>query len=381
MASDDGAVNGLTMADRVQKIRSRLSALFAGNSSSSSCSIENSHKPPHQSPGEMRMFAPGSGGSLRDERNNPSGRRSISSTGSVIDRNASPNGNIPPFSPPNTESSGNTTSSGFLQRVENQIHRGVLLVNWVQHSVKAHPPPKRKSAWNTIIRRMLCIGPRVKARSTRRKLIDCAVSGILLASVLTTYLVLAVTSSGKKFEFHVILIIVLMACTIYFCHSLIRLLMMAKRRPVRQHQIHHGQPIRDPGIVEDFTITGRPIPVIFASDLEMGLQTEFGGNENKPGQISVPPPAYGFWRGSVKMDPNRLYWQRIDPRKPNHRHSQSLDGLRPPTTSRPPSYISDDREQYIANPQPQLPPHAQVQPQPSGAQNTDSTQHPNNTPP
>ncbi|DAA79847.1 TPA_exp: alpha-1,2-Mannosidase [Trichophyton benhamiae CBS 112371] len=234
MATEDNAVSGLTMADRVQKIRSRLSALFAGGSPPGSCGVENSYKPSRLSAAEIRMYDPGSGGSVRD-------------------------------------------------------------------------------------------------------------------------LVLAVTSSGKKFEFHIILIIALMACTVYFCHSLIRLLMTAKRRQVRRRRVHYNQPTRDPDMVESFTHIDRPIPVIFATDLEMGLGTEAEEGENKPGQISIPPPAYGLWRGSVKMDPSRLYWQRIDPQKPNRCHSQSMGEPRPPSTNRPPSYISDEGQpSTVVNLQPQL---------------------------
>lgn len=90
-----------------------------------------------------------------------------------------------------------------------------------------------------------------------------------------------------------------MACTVYFCHSLIRLLMTAKRRQVRRRQVHYDQLTRGPDMVESFTHIDRPIPVIFATDLEMGLGTEAVEGENKPGQISIPPPAYGLWRGSV----------------------------------------------------------------------------------
>ncbi|EZF33045.1 hypothetical protein H109_01615 [Trichophyton interdigitale MR816] len=350
MATEDNTINGLTMADRVQKIRSRLSALFAG-ASPGSCGMENSHKPSRPSPPEIRMYAPGSDGSVRGERNISSGRRSISSTGSVIDSNASPNDSILPFSPPCTESGGHITSLQTQQRVEDHIHIGGVLLNWIRRSVEARSQqPKHKPSRNTLAGRLLCIRPRAKARSTRRKLIDCAVSGILLASVLTTYLVLAVTSSGKKFEFHIILIIALMACTVYFCHSLIRLLMTAKRRQVRRRRVHYDQPTRDPDMVESFTHIDRPIPVIFATDLEMGLGTGAEENENKPGQVSIPPPAYGLWRGSVKMDPSRLYWQRIDPQKPNRCHSQSMG------EPRPPSYISDEGVQssIIVNLQPQL---------------------------
>ncbi|KAM5453175.1 hypothetical protein MaudCBS49596_002952 [Microsporum audouinii] len=340
MASETGIFDVPTMAERVQKIRSRLSALFSGASSVGSCSIDNPQKLQYP-PAGTRIFAPRPGGNIHGERNIPPGRRSISSTGSVIDRTASPNNNIPPF--PYSETVDRISHPGPQQRGGGQVNKGVFYINWIRRT-------KHKSNQRTIMGRILCLGPRTNARSTKRKLIDCGISGILLASVLTTYLVLAVTSSGKKFEFHVILIIAMMACTIFFCHSLIRLLMTAKRRPVRRNQLPCNQPIRAPCMVERLSQIDRPIPVFFASDLEMGLGTGADHDESRPGPVSIPPPAYGFWSGSVKMDPNRLYWQSVNPHDLIHQHSQSMNEVHPSTANRPPSYISEHEVQCVVNP-------------------------------
>ncbi|EEQ33243.1 conserved hypothetical protein [Microsporum canis CBS 113480] len=294
MASETGIIDVPTMAERVQKIRSRLSALFSGASSVGSCSIDNPQKLQFP-PAGARIFAPRPGGNVHGERNIPPGRRSISSTGSVIDRTASPNNNIPPF--PYSETVDRISHPGPQQRGGGQVNKGVFYINWI--------------------------------RRTKHNNLD---------------LVLAVTSSGKKFEFHVILIIAMMACTIFFCHSLIRLLMTAKRRPVRRNQ-----PIRAPCMVERLSQIDRPIPVFFASDLEMGLGTGADHDESKPGPVSIPPPAYGFWSGSVKMDPNRLYWQSVNPHDLIHQHSQSMNEVHPSTANRPPSYISEHEVQYVVN--------------------------------
>ncbi|KAK2879546.1 hypothetical protein FQN49_000766 [Arthroderma sp. PD_2] len=358
MASENG-VDMPTMADRVQQLRARLSLLCSGASPSSLRNLNQPSRLQFPQVG-IRIFAPRPGGSVRAERDIPPGRRSISSTGSVIDNNASPIDNIPPFPPSNSQSVNTMPVPETEQSRESQCNRGNAYIRWIQGSYGAWTRPKQVPNETSTMRKLLCLGPRKRARSTRRKLIDCAISGILLASVLTTYLVLAATSSGKKFEFHIILILAMMACTIFFCHSLIRLLMTAKRRPIRRAQRTHV-----PNMVERYTQIDRPIPIVVASDVEMGIGTEVEDDENKPKSITMPPPAYGLWRGSVKMDPNLLYWQRVDQHKLAHGHPQSVNEVRPSTANRPPSYISDDGIQSVVDSRPQQTPHTHHQQQPN----------------
>ncbi|KIN05727.1 hypothetical protein OIDMADRAFT_16961 [Oidiodendron maius Zn] len=85
----------------------------------------------------------------------------------------------------------------------------------------------------------------------------------------------------------------------------------------------------------------------------MGVQSE---------ATKHPPPAYGLWRESVRVDPNRIFWQRNETAQ--ERPDSRTD--RHQTTNRPPSYISEDGVHYVLEAQPRsiapaedvlLPPH------------------------
>lgn len=72
-----------------------------------------------------------------------------------------------------------------------------------------------------------------------------------------------------------------------------------------------------------------------------------------------PPPAYGLWRESVRVDPNRIFWARNEEETPDvpeipSQHSRGNgdstgpNGLeRTITANRPPSYISEDGVEYV----------------------------------
>jgi hypothetical protein len=61
--------------------------------------------------------------------------------------------------------------------------------------------------------------------------------------------------------------------------------------------------------------------------------------------IAPPPPAYGLWRESVRVDPDRLFWARnaAAPRRESYEQIPE-DGEAP---RRPPSYMSDDGVEYV----------------------------------
>jgi len=75
-----------------------------------------------------------------------------------------------------------------------------------------------------------------------------------------------------------------------------------------------------------------------------------------------PPPAYGLWRETVRVDPNRIYWARNTesvpdlPSVPNQHHQDTNPSSgqewvneleRTTTTNRPPSYMSEDGVDYV----------------------------------
>lgn len=131
----------------------------------------------------------------------------------------------------------------------------------------------------------------------------------------------------------------------------------------------------------------RPIQVHLARDEELGNQDhdseddreDEAENEKK---VVMPPPAYGLWRSSVRVDPNLLHWQRVgdargaSPAPPPHRFSTTVPNSRSGSVSgpaeavpepavqgpRPPSYVSEDGVSYIveAAPRSTAPSHSGV---------------------
>jgi hypothetical protein len=132
----------------------------------------------------------------------------------------------------------------------------------------------------------------------------------------------------------------------------------------------------------------RPIRVHLARDEELGLADDAADADEveQPEEktaVKVPPPAYGLWRSSVRVDPNLLHWQRADAVEPpsatTHKHTSRISILplpRPLSAAinsapagpssrsgsasgpgsqeqehgpRPPSYVSDDGVDYVVS--------------------------------
>jgi hypothetical protein len=110
-------------------------------------------------------------------------------------------------------------------------------------------------------------------------------------------LALALSDKNETQEFHVLLILIILIITIFFCHSLIRLCMMIINPPAE------GDPGRQrlPSMVgpSGYAETSVPIPVALARDEEAaGIESE---------ATKVPPPAYGLWRESVVCNPRDTF--------------------------------------------------------------------------
>ncbi|KAA8565024.1 hypothetical protein EYC84_010789 [Monilinia fructicola] len=139
--------------------------------------------------------------------------------------------------------------------------------------------------------------PRIRNKRIRQKIVHSLISGLFLVLVLTIYLALALSNKDETQEFHVLLILIILIITIFFCHSLIRLCMMIIKPPIE------GEPNsrRLPSMVGPggYAETSVPIPVALARDEEAaGIESQ---------ATKVPPPAYGLWRESVRVDPNRIF--------------------------------------------------------------------------
>ncbi|KAK7995337.1 hypothetical protein PG990_014110, partial [Apiospora arundinis] len=209
-----------------------------------------------------------------------------------------------------------------------------------------HQPPKR----------FLYCFPWVKSRRVRNQILRCFVSGMLLISSLAVYLALSLTKNITNSEFTILLILIILAATIFFCHGLIKLCLFVIRPQTAEEQERARLPnMFGPG---GYAIPRRPIRVVLARDEEAaGLESE----TNK-----LQPPAYGLWRESVRVDPNRIYWARNEqsPTPPtssggrstssgegSSSSSSSRDPARP-TTARPPSYASEDGVAYVVEARP-----------------------------
>lgn len=148
---------------------------------------------------------------------------------------------------------------------------------------------------------------------------------------------------------------------------------MIHRRKKNPHRRHRPQipSISGPeGFKPDI-----PIPVQLARDDELGDYDEEKALEEMKDSPKPPPPAYGLWRGSVRLDPNLLHWQRNEgqgrPEQSRDASPNLSDGRLSPQASpilgatvegpvsqvrRPPSYISEDGIDYVVSALPPAPP-------------------------
>ncbi|CZT02934.1 uncharacterized protein RAG0_09891 [Rhynchosporium agropyri] len=194
----------------------------------------------------------------------------------------------------------------------------------------------------------LC-GPKIKNRKIRAKTLSCFISGMFLTLVLTIYLALALSNRHESQEFHVLLILIILITAVFFCHSLIRLCIMIIKPPLdTDPDLESETPPAMSGL-GGYANPVAPIPVTLARDEEAaGIESD---------ATKLPPPAYGLWRHSVRVDPNRIFWQRngeVVPPVPAIGSSSrgapgndNTDAQPPATANRPPSYVSEDGVDYI----------------------------------
>jgi hypothetical protein len=91
------------------------------------------------------------------------------------------------------------------------------------------------------------------------------------------------------------MILIIIAFTILFCHSIIRVSMAMLRRPTDEES---AVGVRGRAGSEDYAQPEQPIRVVLARDEEIGISgtsDTLGGTDGP----TPPPPAYGLWRCSV----------------------------------------------------------------------------------
>ncbi|KAI5843994.1 hypothetical protein DFP73DRAFT_595016 [Morchella snyderi] len=193
------------------------------------------------------------------------------------------------------------------------------------------------------------------------KLITVLVAGGFLSITLAIYLGLALTNDLRlRHEWHVLLILIILIATMFFCHALVRLCILATN-PARLQRRPSQNLSRIP------SVSG---PDGYANPREpIRIQTTFDQDVDgvEPDLTKLPPPVYGLWRCSVRVNPNQFYWVR----RTSMQQSTILEGREPISsgshnTPRPPSYVSEDGISYAlamenalspARPAPPLPPH------------------------
>ncbi|KAK6951225.1 hypothetical protein Daesc_007756 [Daldinia eschscholtzii] len=151
-------------------------------------------------------------------------------------------------------------------------------------------------------------------------------------------LALSITKNVNSNEFTVLLIVVILSATIFFCHGLVRICMLIIKPPNEDERPRIPQ-LMEPG---GYAVPRRPIHVILARD------EEAAGIDNVANKLE--PPAYGLWRESVRVDPDRLYWQRNDQAPTDVDEEQQT--LPETAHTRPPSYASEDGVSYVVEARP-----------------------------
>ncbi|RCI12134.1 hypothetical protein L249_0577 [Ophiocordyceps polyrhachis-furcata BCC 54312] len=182
---------------------------------------------------------------------------------------------------------------------------------------------------DSIERSCFCI-PTTKSRRVRSQIASCVVSGIVFIVVLGVYVGLSVSNSIRQSELTIVVILIILAAGIFFCFCLIRLWLFVNR-PERID----GRRALVPDLAHQYLVPPKPIPVVLAQDEEaVGIRGEAATSK---------PPAYGRWMETVRVDPNRLFWQR---------NEESTEEAEPDAGPRPPSYASENGVDYVLEAQP-----------------------------
>ncbi|KAK7755012.1 hypothetical protein SLS62_003096 [Diatrype stigma] len=215
--------------------------------------------------------------------------------------------------------------------------------------------------------------PWIQSRRLRSQILKCFVSGLLMVVMLSVYLALSMTHSIGTSTFAIMLILLILFATIIFCHGLVRICMLLMghhqpggNRDDAERGVNSAYPymaeVTGPGN-HGYAVPRRPIRVVLARDEEAAGVLDDGAGK-------LEPPAYGAWRESVRVDPNRLFWQRnedapVSPaaassRRSHHSGNSGSDSSseqsepRPDSaaSARPPSYASEDGVSYVVEARP-----------------------------
>ncbi|CAE7220616.1 hypothetical protein CFE70_010486 [Pyrenophora teres f. teres 0-1] len=189
-----------------------------------------------------------------------------------------------------------------------------------KHRRRQHPDPQRSGSTSSTgtrgwVRRRNERDTAVRGSAARGKLIACIISGTFLITILAIYLAIALTNTDLGQEIHILFIMVLLTITIFFCHSLIRLCMLILNPPppTDPNNPAFSLSIANPSDgfqpVVPIRVHLRRDEEAAAADMENDL---VDAADPEKDLVPPPPPAYGLWRSSVRVNPDLLHWQRVD---------------------------------------------------------------------
>ncbi|KAI5781816.1 hypothetical protein EDC01DRAFT_723096 [Geopyxis carbonaria] len=193
-------------------------------------------------------------------------------------------------------------------------------------------------------------------KGLQHRLVTLTIAGIILTILVAIYLGLALSKRILRQEWHVLLILVVLVSTVFFCHSLVRLFIdIINNAHAEDGPENFG---RIPSIAG---------PGGFANPREpIRINTQ---NPEALKGLKEPPPVYGLWRCSVRVNPDQFFWERRENNNSQEMTTReqgiSEESLSPTQELRPPSYISDDGVSYAVYAVPEvrteqwpiLPPH------------------------
>ncbi|KAL4875500.1 hypothetical protein BJY04DRAFT_223962 [Aspergillus karnatakaensis] len=184
-------------------------------------------------------------------------------------------------------------------------------------------------------------------KAVQRRLFSLILTTVLLLINLAIYLSLVITRALRGPWLYVVLAFILLTLGCAWSYSLARFITAVYKLS--------GSTTGPEGIWVDTTgTTGyaqphRPIQVTMVGDEER--LTEVRGASNT--DVTIPPPAYGLWRSSVRLNPDLLYWQRVDHQSAVLRGVERDEGrTRKGQGRRVPSYMSNDGVDYVVEAQP-----------------------------
>ncbi|KAI6363534.1 hypothetical protein MCOR25_005891 [Pyricularia grisea] len=276
------------------------------------------------------------------------------------------------------ESTGQTAEPGHERRRHRHRHRMENETEEERRQRRRERHRRRRARerreTRSTSKRFLGCFPYPQSKHVRTQLLKCFVSGMFLVGLLITYLTLFLTNNMATSEFTVLLVLIMLFTAIIFLHGMVRLCMYMLKTPAGRREHDERLSAEERSILRrnraamqqayapgGYAIPEQPIRVVLARDEEAaGIESE---------TTKYKPPAYGLWRESVRVDPNRIYWQRNEHpalRGGGGGESGSEEEAGATGVRRPPSYASDDGVSYVVEARPRsmaptmdvpLPPH------------------------